>query len=1088
MEYLLSERCLAVIPSLQANSPYAVLNCLSAAVPFLCSRVGGTGELLAHEDVGPATFEPVAEQLHSKLLRAIASGAHAVRPALDPLICRQSWQQWHRLVSHMPTKSAQGDARSSPASWPLVTVCIPHFNRANYLHQALDSILAQDYPAIEVIVVDDGSTNPAVQSALLEVEQQLSNRGWSLLRQEHANVGAARNRAARHARGEYLLFMDDDNYAKPHELSTLVSVALNTGADIITCFIDFFSGVDPPCLNEKARRCRTFLGAAVAAGAFDNVFGDTNALVRRKTFLDLGGYVEDHATPAEDWEFYASAVLKGARLEVVPEALFWYRETADNRSATIPRFAGYSGVLRSYKKTVPAALEQLIVCAQGMFLQQSDSGGQDHTSRGRRLQGTRAAAHSPNSLTGRGARLITQEPIDDKLVSVCLPVYNGEKFLEEALESVLSQSYDKLELLIADDGSTDRSREIIYEYARRDSRIKAWTNRSRLGLFANYNSCMSRAIGTLIKPFAQDDCWAPDLLEKCVYTMERHPGVVLASTARNRIGEDGNPATRSDVPDAGDYFGAAVPVAGYDVIKRALLSFVNFVGEPSSVIFRTSCAGRGFDERYSQSGDLEYWLRILCYGDYLFISEPLCKFRLHEASATRENERTIKFLPDIFRLGVQFQWFLQCAGSDFGPFVAGALRFVSRHISVLLKEERLSLAELLDADADGSPESNEYDRFRLSALLATIAISAESSGDSEQPPSRRIRMLEEQLRELLTSGSWRATRVLREFNRWLGSSPPKQERLILSYAEKADQRTEYIKYLRKQIITIKNSRSWKLCSPMRAVANLGLPAARPGEAKSLSRADCRQEAALEAGYARQLKLADRFSVLLEGSKKTPRCLGVLLCDNHGAILRDAVEALLAERHAVVVWDFGSADQTADVLSEYADSLLEWRRVPREPDLHRTYLALSEHLRSHYIDEFDWISWPDQSQMLEGPRRELSYYEYVTAVFNSPFDFVQFRNFIYRVTDEDDQTIASPVERLKRYSLWSERRSDIRAWRAQLTDARMFGQDPVSGQRFPFLFNLRQYPQQSLPPVSARLLHLDNGGELKPAEMFPVVCI
>ena len=83
-------------------------------------------------------------------------------------------------------------------------------------------------------------------------------------------------------------------------------------------------------------------------------------------------------------------------------------------------------------------------------------------------------------------------------VSICLPVYNGETFIGEAIESVLAQTFDDYELLISDDGSEDSSLEIAHGYAKRDKRISAWKNPRNLGLFANYNACMNQARGKFI--------------------------------------------------------------------------------------------------------------------------------------------------------------------------------------------------------------------------------------------------------------------------------------------------------------------------------------------------------------------------------------------------------------------------------------------------------------------------------------------------------------------------------------------------------------------------------------------------------------
>src|SRR5205807_8616085 len=125
-------------------------------------------------------------------------------------------------------------------------------------------------------------------------EPIFQERGWVVLRQENRYLGAARNQAARRAHGEFLLFMDDDNYAKPHEVSTLVRVAERTGADIVTAFMDMFEGNSPPQPGQRPCCRWLFAGTDMLAGIARNCFGDANALVRRTTFDRLGGFTEDH--------------------------------------------------------------------------------------------------------------------------------------------------------------------------------------------------------------------------------------------------------------------------------------------------------------------------------------------------------------------------------------------------------------------------------------------------------------------------------------------------------------------------------------------------------------------------------------------------------------------------------------------------------------------------------------------------------------------------------------------------------------------------------------------------------------------------
>jgi len=253
---------------------------------------------------------------------------------------------------------------------PLVSICVIHRNRPAFLEQALRSVEEQTYDNFEVILVDDGSTDSEALAALDRLEQRFLARGWRVLRQPNRFMGAARNEAARHARGEYLLFMDDDNIAKPQELAAFVSAASASGADILTSFMDVFSG-DSYGPEGGVPDCRWLpLGAAVASGLFDNRFGDANCFIRRSVFFELGCFTEDYGVVHEDVELFAKAVLGGYRLEVVPEALFWYRIHPGSFLRNSLDYRNRMRGIRPYLDAVPESLRDTLAYALGLYMAQ----------------------------------------------------------------------------------------------------------------------------------------------------------------------------------------------------------------------------------------------------------------------------------------------------------------------------------------------------------------------------------------------------------------------------------------------------------------------------------------------------------------------------------------------------------------------------------------------------------------------------------------------------------------------------------------------------------------------------------------------
>jgi len=275
------------------------------------------------------------------------------------------WIEWH---DHLPEVKVESQklAIFTKKTAPLVSICICHHNRPVFLKQALASVEVQDYPNFEVVLVDDGSTEPSACAYLDELEPIFRKNKWQLIRQKNLYQGAATNNAVKHARGEYIKLMDDDDIAQPSELSTFVRIAETTGADILTCFIDTFHGDTAPQPHQKPDNRYLFIGPAVAVGMFQNGFGGNNALMRRDMFMSLGGYVEDYGVGQTDWEFFARAALKGYSLEVIPEPLFWCRKTGDSMQQTTHSHKNSLLSLRPYLAEVRPELQQALLLAFGM--------------------------------------------------------------------------------------------------------------------------------------------------------------------------------------------------------------------------------------------------------------------------------------------------------------------------------------------------------------------------------------------------------------------------------------------------------------------------------------------------------------------------------------------------------------------------------------------------------------------------------------------------------------------------------------------------------------------------------------------------
>src|SRR5215472_1166216 len=143
--------------------------------------------------------------------------------------------------------------------------------------------------------------------------------------------------------------------------------------------------------------------------------------------------------------------------------------------------------------------------------------------------------------------------ISTPLISVGLFVYNGERFIEEALQSILNQTFTDFELIISDNASTDRTGEIAQAYGRRDDRIRYYRSEKNMGAGWNARRVYELARGKYFKWAAVDDVLEPDLLRRCIEILESDPGCVLAHARTKEVDENGTFIKNYITPTKTDY-------------------------------------------------------------------------------------------------------------------------------------------------------------------------------------------------------------------------------------------------------------------------------------------------------------------------------------------------------------------------------------------------------------------------------------------------------------------------------------------------------------------------------------------------------
>lgn len=223
------------------------------------------------------------------------------------------------------------------------------------------------------------------------------------------------------------------------------------------------------------------------------------------------------------------------------------------------------------------------------------------------------------------------------LISVLMPAYNGASYIAQAIESVLTNRDPNFELIIADDRSTDATREIIETYAKKDKRITWYQNPRNLRCSQNINTLILHAKGSYIKILIQDDVLDPTYLGTCREIFNAHPDVVLVTSFQKFIGDRQEKRGRPLFPGTGLLEGTWV--------QKHLLHHGNWIGGETAVMIRRDalCVGL-WNREWNWTVDKDMWMRILSQGNLYVIPSILSFPRIHSRQATVYLNKDFRFI------------------------------------------------------------------------------------------------------------------------------------------------------------------------------------------------------------------------------------------------------------------------------------------------------------------------------------------------------------------------------------------------------------------------------------------------------------
>jgi glycosyltransferase involved in cell wall biosynthesis len=211
-------------------------------------------------------------------------------------------------------------------------------------------------------------------------------------------------------------------------------------------------------------------------------------------------------------------------------------------------------------------------------------------------------------------------------VSIVMPVLNGERYLGEAVESILAQAYRDYELVAVDDGSTDRTRILLHQFQDR-LKLRYVNHPVCKGISISVNDGIQNATGEYITFLDHDDLWCPDFLETQVGYLDKHPDVGMVHSDFQTIDSEGN-----IIEESVAHCRQRKRVSGQVFRQLFMDSFI----AGSSVVIRKECFDRlgGFDESLHWA-DYHMWLRVAYYYKIDYVPKVLTKYRQHTTQSSR---------------------------------------------------------------------------------------------------------------------------------------------------------------------------------------------------------------------------------------------------------------------------------------------------------------------------------------------------------------------------------------------------------------------------------------------------------------------
>ena len=417
-----------------------------------------------------------------------------------------------------------------------VSVIMPVYNVEQYLAQCLDSVLSQTLQDIEVICIDDGSTDNSLK---ILHKYAAKDKRITVLQQKNKGAGAARNAGMKIAKGEFVAFMDsDDLYPNKETLAKMYRAAIIN--DVLICGGSLNKLNKNVLITNPAKFEDGYTFAADGVVEYKDYQFDYGywRFIYKRTFLRKNKLYFPDYLRGQDPPFFIKAMALAEKFYALKVATYVYRvshkEVAYNERKTIDmlnsimdcltlaREYGYDKIKEAIKQRINQKYFKNIIIP---FVDN------------KKVRNTLFDVHNlaPDVLDCSYLQILSeyiQSPLPDsdgdKKVAVIIPVYNVEQYLAQCLDSVVNQTMSEIEIICVDDGSTDNSAAILKQYAARDKRIKV-IKKPNGGLGAARNVGIISSSAPYMMFLDSDDFIELNTVEKLYHTMVQQKVDVVVS-------------------------------------------------------------------------------------------------------------------------------------------------------------------------------------------------------------------------------------------------------------------------------------------------------------------------------------------------------------------------------------------------------------------------------------------------------------------------------------------------------------------------------------------------------------------------------